>query len=160
MHTGKVSGNFFWVEVEESQEAARNGIDNSVPALLEDTIKRTALRMERVRCILEYPIHVNSWYRCPNLQSLPQFYNPNSQHPRGEAVDFICPEFGLPVDICKKIIEYTSLICFDQLILEHTWVHVSFCTSDPTHKPRNQVLSLLNNKKYAGGLTDKDGNPL
>jgi zinc D-Ala-D-Ala carboxypeptidase len=102
-------------------------------------------------------IHINSWYRCPELNEVVGGVA-HSQHVIGEAVDFVCPDFGAPVSICRKLIELKDLIRYDQLIMEGTWVHISFAIS--TGKPRNQVLSLLRNGSYAQGLTDKQGHQL
>jgi hypothetical protein len=153
-----ISPHFSWYEVTHSETAEREGIDNDIPQDLEWVASKTAIFMERIRLLLRFPIKVNSWYRGPALQALPAFYNPTSQHPKAEAVDFVCPQFGSPVDICRKIIATTE-IQFDQLILEHSWVHVSQASA-PGSTQRMQVLSLLRNKKYAGGLTDVEGNPL
>jgi hypothetical protein len=76
----------------------------------------------------------------------------------GEAVDFISPTYGSPLQVCKQIIGYGDIINFDQLILEHSWVHISFAIS--SGNPRKQVLSLLQSGGYAQGLTDKHGNKL
>lgn len=161
MHTGIVSDHFSWLEVEHSQTAERLGLNNDVPAYLEKAVLRTAVFMEQVRSLLGHrSIHVDSWYRGAALQALPEFKNPKSQHPLGEAVDFVCPAFGDPVAICRCLSDPAANLPFDQLILEHSWVHISFSTADPMRKPRSEVLSLLNNKGYARGLTDKQGNPL
>lgn len=158
MHTGQVSSRFSWDEVEHSQTAERLGIDNTVPNELVAAIENTAVNLEFVRTLLANPVLVDSWFRCTKLQQLPEFINPTSQHPRGEAVDFKCPKFGTPVEICKLLLMHTDIIRFDQLILEHSWVHISFA-SGPGAVQRKQVLSLLNNKKYATGLTDVNGVP-
>lgn len=158
MHSGNISDHFSWYEVEFSETAERNGIDNSVPVQMEWIIAKTAVQVEKIRALLAVPIKVNSWYRGPALQQLPEFYNPTSQHPRGEAVDFVCPSFGSPLDICRTIIA-SGIIEFDQLILEHSWIHYSY-NSAPGATQRMEVLSLLSNKKYANGLTDINGVPL
>lgn len=158
LHTGNVSDHFSWYEVEHSETAERLDIDNSVPSSMESVISKTAVQMEKIRALLGFGVIVNSWYRGPVLQEQPAFFNPHSQHPAGEAVDFVCPQFGSPFEICKKIIA-SGVIKFDQLILEHTWVHYSF-SSVPGAVQRGQILSLLANKKYASGLTDINGKPL
>jgi len=157
--TKLLTENFSWAEVELSQEAARLGFENKVPEKLISAVLNTAKQMERVRALLQAPILVTSWYRGPALQSLPQFANSKSQHAKGEAVDFHAPAYGSPVAICKKLIKYPELVRFDQLILEHGWVHISF-NSVPGGEQRMQVLSLLNGDKYAAGLTDVKGIPL
>lgn len=156
MHTGYISSRFSWYEVEHSSTAERLGIDNTVPDGLVSKVENTAVNMEFVRTLLANPILVDSWYRGPQLQALPEFVNPTSQHPKGEAVDFICPKFGSPLEICQLILKHSDIVRFDQLILEHTWVHISFA-SGPGAVQRKQVLSLLTNKKYALGLTDPNG---
>jgi len=158
MHAGNISDHFSWYEVEYSETAERSGIDNTVPVQMEWIISKTAMQAEKIRALLQAPMKINSWYRCPDLQKLPQFYNPTSQHPRGEAIDFVSTAFGTPVDICRKIIA-SGLIKFDQLILEHSWVHFAF-NSTPGAVQRMEVLSLLENKKYAKGLTNLQGVPL
>jgi len=89
-------------------------------------MEKTAAHMERVRAALgNKSIHVNSFYRSPAVNAAVGSKS-TSQHLLGEAVDFICPAFGTPVEICRKLIELHDLIRFDQLILEHSWVHISF----------------------------------
>lgn len=154
----KLSEHFTLAEVTASDTATAQGINNTLPDQLIFTVDKVATAMERVRAALgNNPIHINSWYRSPALNKAVGS-KPSSQHIAGEAVDFICPDFGGPASICKKLIELKDLIRFDQLIMEGTWVHISFAIS--TGKPRNQVLSLLRNGNYAQGLTDKQGHPL
>ena len=156
-----ISENFSWYEVTHSDTAERMGLDNSPPESLKPAALNTARQMERIRALLQSPIHINSWYRGTALQALPQFRNPSSQHPLAEAVDFVSPAFGTPLAICKRILKFPELIKFDQLILEHTWVHVSFVpVGIPSRQNRSQVLSLLKSGKYSIGLTDPLGKPL
>lgn len=160
MRTGMISNHFSWYEVEHSDTAARNWIDNSLPQELVGAAENTARELEVVRMILGgRPLKINSWYRCPELQLLPQFHNPHSQHPKAEAVDFVCPRYGDSLQIAREVILNRAAIPFDQLILEHTWVHISFC-SIPSAIPRGQILSLLKSGGYANGLTDSEGKPL
>lgn len=154
----ELSENFDYEEAVASETAERKGIDNFHTSYeILETMKKTAVKMEKVRVVLgDKPVRINSWYRSPAL-NLAVGGSSQSQHCKGEAVDFICPRFGSPLRICQEIIKNKELINFDQLILEHTWVHISFAIS--SGKPRGQVLSLLNGGKYAAGLTDKTGKP-
>lgn len=138
-----------------SATAQRLGIDNSVtdPEML-TTLKYTAARFERVSLLLMRQVHIDSMYRCLELNRA-LGSSDKSQHVKGQAVDFICPEFGTPMDIVKKLSGYAELLDFDQLIQEFGWVHISFI---PTGG-RRQILTLLKNKHYAVGITDPDGNP-
>lgn len=116
----------------------------------------TAQNLELVRSLLGKPITIDSFIRTIRLNRALKSKD-NSQHVTGEAVDFICPAFGTPAEICKAIV--AAGIIFDQMILEHSWVHISFSANPVTKPSRNQVLSLLSDGKYVLGLTDKFGKP-
>lgn len=105
------------------------------------TIRRTADKMEAIRELFgNRPVIVNSWYRNTEVNKAVGGV-PDSQHKLGEAVDFNIK--GLSHDIVViylrgKMVE----LGIDQLILEPTWVHVSFRTSRAGGVPRNQYLDL------------------
>lgn len=144
-------------EATDSTIALRLGIDNTqVTQEVWAAAQRTATGMEKVRTILGYAIHIDSWIRCKALNDAVGSKD-TSQHLKGEAVDFVCPSFGTPLDIARELIKHKDLIRFDQLIMEHTWVHISWCA--PTVQPRGQVLSLIKGGHYAPGLTTIDGVP-
>lgn len=143
-----ISKYFTWEEVTGSLTAVSHKIDNSVPENLKAAAIHTAQQMDKVREFLKKPIRVNSWYRCLALNTLLKS-KPTSQHCKNEAVDFICPTYGTPYMICKAIAE--SDLDFDQLIMENTWVHISF-SSMPNVQNRRQVLTLLKDGTYAKGL--------
>lgn len=154
----QLSDHFSLAEATVSATAAAHTIENIPSSHTIQVMKQAAFCLERVRAALgNLPLHVNSWYRCDDLNEV-LGSKPTSQHLKGEAIDFVCPEFGAPVSVCKKLVELKDLIRFDQLILEGTWVHISFAIS--TGKPRGEVLSLLRNNSYTTGLTDKQGHPL
>lgn len=149
-----LSKHFSLEEATFSSTAQRLGIDNypSSRAVLA-AMSHTAECIEKVRAILlNNSIHVDSFYRCLILNRVLKSKD-TSQHTKGEAVDFLCNDFGSPLVICRKLI--SSGISFDQLILEHDWVHISFKSSDDLN--RKQVLSLLKFNRYAEGLTNNLG---
>ena len=152
-----LTAHFTWEDVVRSDKATELGINNTLPQNLVGIVINTANGIERVRSCIQQPMHVNSWYRCAALNTAVGSHD-TSQHMKGEAVDFISSAFGTPLEICKAIIENRDEIKFDQLILEHTWIHISFC-GNPSAVPRNMVLSLLATGKYAIGLTNTDGVP-
>jgi hypothetical protein len=137
----KLSPHFDLDEFMASEYGARHGIDNT-PSL--DTLARlrvTAAGMEMVREELgSNPIIVSSAYRCVRINRAIGG-SANSQHCKGEAVDFKCPAFGTPLNIVDTLRK--SNIKYDQLILEFWqggqtgWVHISFST-----KPRMQCLII------------------
>ena len=100
------------------------GLGNMPSARVAAQIGVTACHMEKVREILgNHSIHVSSWYRSPAV-NLEVGGVSTSDHLRGVAVDFTCPEFGSTYDVATRIRD--SGIKFDQLILEYGWVHISF----------------------------------
>lgn len=153
----QLSEHFTLAEATASDTALRLGIDNTNPSadVLAATY-RTAVRMEKVRELLKSAIHVNSWIRCLALNTAIGS-KPTSQHIKGEAVDFVAPDYGDCLAVAQALITNQSLVRYDQLILEHTWIHISFCA--PTCIPRGEVLSLLATGHYSKGLTDKEGKP-
>ena len=134
-----LSPNFALSEFTESQTAARLGLDNDPPAELYETLKATARCMEDIRDLLGgKPVLVSSAYRSPEVNKAVGG-SANSQHTKGEAVDFTCPKFGTPREIVQKIKE--SPLLFDQCILEFSrWVHISFSSRN-----RRQVLIIDRN---------------
>ena len=42
----------------------------------------------------------------------------------GYAADFVCPSFGAPIAIARKL--DASGLAFDQCIAEGNWIHISF----------------------------------
>jgi zinc D-Ala-D-Ala carboxypeptidase len=144
----RLTEHFTLDELTVSEVGARQGLDNTPPPLMLPVLRTTALGLELVRkkALGDHPIIVTSGYRSP-LVNQAVGGSKRSQHLRGEAADFICPGFGTPLDVCRRIIEVDS-IPFDQLIWEHTWVHISFVQDGA----RRSVLTLLPNGKYAPGL--------
>lgn len=128
-----ITPHFTYQEATFSPYAIRHSIDNSLPDILLENVKRQAELMEKVRYELGKPIFVSSWYRCPELnQAIGGAIQ--SAHIKALATDFVSP-FGTPTEICQKII--ASGIEFDQLIDEGTWVHIAL-SALPS---RNQVLT-------------------
>ena len=153
---GTLSEHFDWDDVTRSDKAAALKINNVLPKDLGAVILNTSRGMERVRACLGKPIYIDSWYRCLELNRAVGSKD-TSDHLKGRAVDFVSPKYGSSLQICDTLVKYKELIRFKQLILEHTWVHISF--DDPSVKPKLEVLSLLNGGKYALGLTNIKGEP-
>ncbi len=120
---GALSRYFTLEEMTFSSTAVRQQIDNTPSAAVLEKLRETATQMDAVRELLGYPITVTSGYRSPALNALVNG-SPTSAHMSGHAVDFVCRQFGTPLQICHKIA--ASNIRFDQLIQEGTWVHISF----------------------------------
>lgn len=143
----KLSTHFTLREFLRSETAARRGIDNTPPPEILHALERTAVNLENVRRLLGVPIHISSGYRCLALNRALGSKD-TSAHVRGLAADFDAPEYGPPIDICRAI--YASDIQYDQLIYEHTWVHIGWATAGAG--VRRQTLTLMPGGSYAHGL--------
>jgi zinc D-Ala-D-Ala carboxypeptidase len=137
MHNLKLTRSFSLAEFIQSDTAERRGIINIPTATPLLSIERhLAPGLQRIRDLLGVPVIISSGYRSPTLNAAVGGSR-NSQHVRGEAVDFRAPAFGTPLDVCRQIVKFKELVGFDQLIEEGNWVHVSFVDRDP----RGQVLT-------------------
>jgi zinc D-Ala-D-Ala carboxypeptidase len=129
----ELSEHFTLEEATSSNIAAREGLTNTPDDFILENMKKAAKGMEKVRSLLGFPIVVSSWYRSVPVNKAAKG-SATSSHPKGWAIDFICPRYGTPKQICELIVK--SGIKFDQLIFEGTWVHISF---EP--ELRGQVLT-------------------
>lgn len=127
-----------------SQTAQDNEINNTPDAEVMRTLLFTMAGLERVRACVNWPIKINSGYRCEALNALVGG-SPNSQHMRGEAVDITCPVLKDPRTLAAFLSGKMQLLGIDQLIRESTWVHLSF-----TLKPRYEVLTKTATGYVAG----------
>lgn len=142
----QLSPHFHLSELLASQTATRRGIANIPGVTALANLRRVCAVLEMVRKALgNLPISINSGYRSSELNRAvggAAF----SAHVRGLAVDFICPQFGTPLQICRRIV--AAHIPFDQLIQEGTWVHLGL--SDLGTPRRGEVLTA---KFSASGTT-------
>ncbi len=119
----QLTPHFSLEELTSSSTAQRKGIDNTPSVSGIAHLTRLALGLEEVRDLLGHPMHINSGYRCPELNQAVGG-SKTSAHMEGWAADFVCPDFGSPLKIVRAIV--SSHIQFDQIIQEGTWVHISF----------------------------------
>ena len=140
-----LSPHFSLQELTASDTAAKLNINNSPPVPVLMNLSILASGLEQIRSLLGYPIHVNSGYRCPELNKSVRGV-PDSAHLSGFAADIVCPQFGTPEQIVLAI--QKAGIPVDQAIQEGTWVHVSFA---PTM--RNQFLTAHFNSEGKANYT-------
>lgn len=133
----KLSKYFTLEEMVQSQTATRRGLDNTPPEDIKTNLALTCNLADEVRELLGAPILVSSGYRSPAVNAAVGG-SQRSAHMRGYAIDFICPGFGTPEAIVNAV--YKSKIDFDQIIMEGTWVHLSFA---PTM--RREALTKVGN---------------
>lgn len=123
MNNEKLSENFTLEEFTRSDAASRLGIINEPGekelAALRVLVSRT---IQPLRDKLGVPIHVNSGYRCPELNKAVGGV-PTSQHQKGEAADLSID--GKANDILEAL--ENNNIPFDQAILyrKQNFLHVS-----------------------------------
>ncbi len=140
-------------ELIRSRIAQEKGIDNTPPQALDHSIRLTMAGLERVRAFLGHPVTVTSGFRCFALNSLPEIGGSNdSQHMRGEAADIKCPGFGSPQKVAQALVPMRYILGIDQIILEPTWVHVSFTT-----EPRYEVLTRVGDRYRVGLVLNSIG---
>ena len=131
--TIQLSKNFTLEEFTHSKTAKQHGIDNTPNEVEIANMKLLCDKvLEPIRKLYKKPITITSGYRSKALNYKVGGVS-NSQHKTGQAADFKVS--GVPVnDVFNAILE--SDIKFDQLILEPTWLHVSYNNSTN----RNQAL--------------------
>ena len=135
----KISPNFTFTEATVTSTKLSNKPNDMELAVL----GRTAMKLEEVRSLLgNKPIIVNFWFRSEEVNNAVGGVW-NSQHRLGEAVDFICPTYGTPEDITNLLKAHADELNYDQLILEPSWVHISWITNreDPRKIPRKQFIN-------------------
>jgi hypothetical protein len=136
------------ISLEEMIATQHRHISNTpTPAAL-DHLTLTAQMLEGVRSLLgDKPIIVTSGFRSQHLNLLVGGTQ-NSAHCYGYAADFICPSFGSPLDVVRKVA--ASDMKWDQLIEEAgQWVHIS---CDP--RMRRDILTAVRGPK---GMTYQRG---
>ena len=145
----QLTAHFTLEEFTDSQTAARKGLNNVPPPSSHERkgLQRTAEVMVRVRTILDdKPILVSSGYRSPPVNAAVGG-SKSSAHMSGLAVDFSCPGFGTPLQICKALEPHMKSLGIDQLIHEYnTWVHLGL--TDGT--PRQMALTIDNRGTRSG----------
>lgn len=109
-------------------------------------LKQLANTLELVRYLLGSPIIVSSGYRSVQVNQAVGG-SVTSKHMLGLAADFVCPGFGNPLAVARKIM--ASTIEFDQLIHEYgRWVHLGLAADGG--KPRLQALTIDRHGTSAG----------
>ena len=87
-----LSPHFSLQELTASDTAAKLNINNSPPVPVLMNLSILASGLEQIRSLLGYPVHVNSGYRCPELNKTVGGV-PDSAHLSGFAADIVCPQF-------------------------------------------------------------------
>lgn len=136
----KLSKYFTSDEFQQSQVAARKGIDNT----MSEEVRQNAILLcknilDPIRLYYKKPLTINSGYRCAKVNKLIGGVA-TSQHCLGKAADFVV--YGVDLKTIFNDIAGGKIVLgenFDQLIFEFgNWIHVSRDT-----KPRQQRFHAL-----------------
>lgn len=136
---GTISKNFSYSEFERSETAEKKGIVNVIAtARVCDSIQALVVNvLQPLRTALGVEMHINSGYRCPELNEAVGGV-PNSQHLKGEAADVATPT---PLRLARKAVEMG--LPFDQIGIYPTFVHFSHRLGGPQ---RGQIFYSKNYK--------------
>lgn len=138
-----ISAHFTIDEVAHSERAIKEGWDNTLPDIYFGNAQNLARYvLEPIRLAYGKPFSPSSWYRCERLNNTIGGAH-GSQHCIGQAADITVPNVSV-MALCEYI---KANLDFDQLILEPSWVHVSYCKDNN----RKQVLHKTETG-YAEGL--------
>ena len=137
---GTISKNFSYMEFEASDKADEKGICNVITSFeVRDAIKALVdTVLQPLRDAWGKPLHINSGYRCPELNKAVGGV-PTSAHQYGQAADVACDK---PVELAR--LAASMHLPYDQMILYPTFVHFSHRLMG---KQRGQTLY---NKSYKG----------
>jgi zinc D-Ala-D-Ala carboxypeptidase len=127
----KITEHFTLYDIFYSDTAVKNKIVN-IPTT-EIIARATALIknvLEPLRQHFNAPVHVNSMYRNPILNIAVGSKTTKSQHISGQAADIYISK--IPNETVFSYIRKNMV--FDQLILEKTWIHVSYKTQGNRRK--------------------------
>ncbi len=137
-------------ELTASDIAARLGIDNTPSQTVLMNLKRLADSLEQVRALVGLPIHINSGYRSEELNRAVKG-SKMSAHMDGLAADIICPRFGPPLNVARKIA--ASSIDFDQVIFEYnSWCHFAIVHDGLIGRRELLTIDKDGTRKGLGGL--------
>lgn len=147
----KISEHITFAEAIRSNTAIKYGIKNIPNAEQIENMRRLAVYIfEPLRRHFGIPIHVNSFFRSPKLNSKLPFHSKTSQHMKGQAIDITSMRSNVSnADLFNYIKDNLN---FDQLIWEFgtqknpKWIHVSYVSPE---KNRKQILQAIikNGKK-------------
>lgn len=134
---GTISKDFSYREFERSETADKKGICNVITSLeVRDALKELVdTVLQPLRENWGKPMHINSGYRCPELNKIVGG-QPTSQHVKGEAADVACDK---PVELAR--LAAAMCLPYDQMILYPTFVHFSHKL---TGQQRAQILYCRN----------------
>lgn len=141
----KLSEHFTLEEMTHSNTAVALGIPNEPDEIIEENLRQLCVQvLEPLREYMGKPLHINSGYRCPQVNAAVGG-SKTSQHMKGQAADVAANN----LKDARKMLEFVAAECrFDQCFVETNgktyWLHVSYVST--IEKNRQRIL--LMQKKY------------
>lgn len=138
----KLTENISLEECIKSEKAKKLKIDNTPSIEVIENLKILAIKcLQPIRTHFNSKLLISSGYRCKQLNAALKGAK-NSQHCKGQAVDFIVEGIRI-IDVINYV---RNNLIFDQLIEEHAgnkhWVHISYNSQEN----RKEVLRYKNGK--------------
>lgn len=134
-------------EATYSEYAIENDIDNTIPAeYYSNAINLCRYVLEPIRQHFGQPVIINSLYRCKKVND-GVGGSKNSDHLYAKAADIMMKKISL-IDLAEYI---QNNLLFKQLILEPTWIHISFDKEDN----KKEVLTNQDGKYLKGLIQEK-----
>lgn len=134
----RVSENFTLAEFERSQTAARNGIDNSVPAEYLGNITTLCETLLQPLRDAFGPVFVTSGYRCPELNRAVGGSS-GSQHKYGQAADIVLAADMTPLEVCQWFRD-NDMPYWQNIHEFGEWTHISIPPGDVA--PKREDLTI------------------
>lgn len=141
----QISKNFKLSEFIESETATKKNIDNTPSEEIIENIKFLVTELlQPIRNNISYPFHVNSGYRCKELNDIVGGSS-NSAHLQGLAADITLGSKQLNRILWEEI--ERGHFDFDQVIDENdlTWVHIGI--KKDLKKNRHSMFKLYKKRK-------------
>ena len=140
----QITRNFSLEEFVKSETAKKYNIDNTPPQNVINNIVSLCGVLQKIRDKYGKPIHINSGYRCPKLNSKVGG-SKTSQHMNGSAADISVGSVKQNKELFDFIVKMANNeeIQFRQLIDEYDykWVHIAVNCKENSLKI-NQILHL------------------
>lgn len=139
---GTITKDFSYKEFEASATAESKGICNVITSFaVRDAVKElTEKVLQPLRDKVGHPLHINSGYRCPDLNRQIIGSSPTSQHVKGEAADVAADDPYQLASVIRCTPEIWQEI--DQMILYPDFVHLSH------HKGGPQRRQIIYNRRW------------
>jgi zinc D-Ala-D-Ala carboxypeptidase len=146
----QLSASFWLSEMLRSQVAIRNGLDNAPPPVVVANLRNLCTRLLQPLRDAVGPLHVNSGYRSPAVNTALAGSSRTSAHMEGSAADLDPTNVSIKQALQRVLDDGWE---FDQLIYEGTWLHAG-SNKQGIAVARRQVLMMFGGQYMAYDPSD------